>query len=118
MSGGRVLWVESKYAKSFANIHFKNMKQFIYNPSKIYYIFIKNPCNNYQTITNIQPESINNSSEIHSKIIQNPSKIKEKSTLRRGCIFGAALGAKREAALFQRRLVVGAIFDQKSEKVS
>ena len=77
-----VLWVESKYAKSFANIHFKNMKQFIYNPSKIYHIFIKNPCNNYQTITNIQPESINNSPKfirksfkIHPKSIQNQRKI-------------------------------------------
>jgi hypothetical protein len=114
MSGGRVLWVESKYAKSFANIHFKNMKQFIYNPSKIYNIFIKTPCNNYQTITNIQPEAINNSPKfirksfkIHPKSIQNQRKMhpksiqnQRKSTLRRGCIFGAALGAKREAARF------------------
>lgn len=70
--------------------------------------------NNYKHPARIHQQFIRNSFENHS----NPSKIEEKPTLRRGCIFGAALGAKREAAVFQRRPVLGAIFDQKSEKVS
>ena len=74
--------------------------------------------NNYKRPARIHPIFIRNSFENHPKSIPKPSKIREKSTLCRGCIFGAALGAKREAAVFQRRTVFGAIFDQKSEKVA
>ena len=74
--------------------------------------------NNYKHPARIHQQFIRNSFENHLKSILKSIKIEEKSTLRRGCIFGAALGAKREAAVFQRRPVLGAIFDQKSEKVS
>ena len=49
-------------------------------------------------------------------ITKTASKISEISRLRRGCVFGAVLGAKRMPTAKFRRTILGAIFGQKSKK--
>ena len=49
-------------------------------------------------------------------ISKTASKISEISRLRRGCVFGAVLGAKMVLTCKFPRTILGAIFDQKSPK--